>query len=56
MLSVLAAGGLAAAILTDSEGATALLAGTLTWAALAIVGGIISVRLPLSRVTATALR
>jgi hypothetical protein len=33
-----------AAILADSEGATALLAGTLTCAALAIVGGIIDVR------------
>jgi hypothetical protein len=35
---------LAGAILTDHEGATALLAGTLACAALAIVGGIIGVR------------
>jgi uncharacterized membrane protein len=40
----LTAGGLAAAILADDEGATALLAGTLACAALAIVGGIIGVR------------
>ena len=40
----LTAGGLAAAILADSEGATALLAGALTCAALAIAGGIIGVR------------
>jgi uncharacterized membrane protein len=40
----LTAGGLAAAILADDEGATALLAGTLACAALAIVGGVIGVR------------